>query len=1786
MPPVRTVVRLADLSEQSLRRSMVENFILTGETSFALENILEKVARLEGQGFFVLGNYGSGKSHLLNVLSLVLSEKEAGDALLASGSAGEGGSGSGVGKSFPPLLRSAQGVKPLVVEISLVEHSNREYLEQIVFSSLRAKLKEEVPPSGSRPEPPPHWGESMPRKESFQALRDLLREGKWGGLVLLMDELSEFLRSKEDSRSYNEDVRFLQYLGEFSEAIPCWVVAALQENIENTGSLSGELLHKIKDRYPARFKLTGEHVKEIVSRRLIRKTEKARETLPQIYEELLQAFGELPFSAQAFYDLYPVHPQTVELLDELRPFFSQHRGIVDFIHYRLAGDRSRGIPPFLENPPDRLLTPDLIFDHFRDRIRETVETNPYSDRVYRYYEREIGQIFPDEEDAAAALRIVKLLIIGTLPPAPKHFTAGEVTRLLLYRYTDLESKVNYDYAAEILEKLLSQGAFVEAERDEDGGPKRYRINPRADTGPLIKKKLEQITGDLTPGDYRPIHRLLPWLDENYLPLHRLQKEPFQEIEITWQNTKRWGKLLFCSPAELSAERLEAYKQELAEEETDFVFLTAPPAFAGSETEAEEKQFFQLLKGEKDEGFLSSLILWLPRKISADEEKKLQQAYAYQVLFQEYTSDSSPSGQQVRDQLQGVLEDERRKVREIFRNLYFQGQLEAGEKSITPEALGYLHFDELLARCAAEALKVRFPRHYEIRPQGEQVTSSLMQRTLDMLSSPHIAEESLERGPRFTIENYLKPLGLVKKRGQSYVLEINPRNSPLAAEFFALVGQERVPLQTVYRKLRKGPFGLSQEGFRALGLAAVLSGAASAYQGGKRLPLSKINYYRFWNIEEVGPGTLIRPELQGVLADVPFLPPKLKAAPLTFSAQQAAWEHVISFKEEWEEKIREITQQLRRLEGYRLFSRMNWEKAEKILERFGEFLGEIKVSYSSQEGLERFLAAFQSRPFLAEDFARLEALHAFFSEDLGEILRLGHYLKDPQLHIPTEEEQYGSLLQHYRLLQEFLEDEALFFNAEYRQKLKKEFKHFQDEYISRYLREHAAAVGPESLKPYRDLMESTAYRLLEVLGGINTLVVEDDIFKLNRHLQPLLARECRAVEEPLLQERPLCACGFKLGGKPPAPLVAQLEARIWSGIRSYLQLLQQEENRTKIESYAEHLEMVGKRREAAPLREILKILPADPDPAAALSPHLSQKTVGHINRALTGDAVIAERSLETLSEKLSGRVLTPGQLKEIISNWLTGSEEKEPDYIRIKEYRGEKQASPEAADPLERPGDPPPAADYPTQETRAFLEGFAPDLLPLYRQAGEELLQAALFLGWLRCHEIPLTRGWEALRTLAQNHHLYEDEPSAAEKLAALGEAMLKNETELPSERVEKIGARIEKVFSGAQLLELQTSDRPERDYNFDRLLEKLHEEPLFFSAVLELCRKLAAHITAEEIEINVKVMKGALEEVKKSLLSHRANAAGGEALRERKRRCLERLVALCRCGLSLRALEKALHNPPENDKHWEELYRQIACFEKELSCLEEASEREIFPDYSLQRWKHYFFSSLEPLQDQFGAYCQNSGRKNTLSRLLREYHSWVRKRKDVAGAYLIILDGARLDVWEELLSKMQEELDLRVQKEGISWAHQPSVTEAQLDPLREEGLLGGVINAEEWSAPGPFFDSSSLENLDNRRNILNASERRQAALQAVKFNFIDDKFHTSRDSLPTLVEEVLLASRKKLWPLLEAIPSQALLLVLSDHGFKSNPHHESFQKTENPRYLHGECSLFETLAPWALLEKR
>ena len=603
--PVRTVVRLSDLSDRERATELLEGFLVTEDAARVLESFLGAVERGEGGGFFLQGNFGSGKSHTLAVLARALSDPEAASVL---------GRRLGRRLDLPPVF---------TVAISLVEHDARERLEDIVadalteawrefggpplvkevdrrlLSEIRTRLEEDhlselktflkekklKPEKLFSPAGIPFLSElvlrldlpyriTTPRKKLWDNLRKHLGAG---AAVILMDELSEFLRSKADAASFQEDIRYLQFLGERAAGEPLLVLATLQEWIEETGELKQETFQKIKDRYPVRFRLSGRHVEELVTKRLVRKKKGAEKRILEIWNDLSEAFGETGFPAEKFTELYPVHPGTLRLLDNLRPLFSQSRGIVDFIHYRIAGDPVRGIPGMLEEPAATLLTADHIFDHFEFRIREIAVYRPYVETVYRYFVREAERIFPDEKTRLFALRALKVLILSELSPEEKKPTCRDLTRLLVNSVTDLDPEANYDFVIDVLSRMEREGAYLERIAGPRAHDDVFRIRPQADLGVLLKRKTREAAERLNLGDPRLTAELVPLLEEGYLPLARFSADRGFPVTVRWQGTRRRTDVYLCHLASLTPEDTAARREEIESGAVDMVLVLGAPA---------------------------------------------------------------------------------------------------------------------------------------------------------------------------------------------------------------------------------------------------------------------------------------------------------------------------------------------------------------------------------------------------------------------------------------------------------------------------------------------------------------------------------------------------------------------------------------------------------------------------------------------------------------------------------------------------------------------------------------------------------------------------------------------------------------------------------------------------------------------------------------------------------------------------------------------------------------------------------------------------------------------------------------------------------------------------------------------------------------------------------------------------------------------------------------------------------------------------------------------------------
>ncbi|MBM3236664.1 hypothetical protein FJZ31_10265 [Candidatus Poribacteria bacterium] len=1374
VPPVKTVIELAtvrDASAEDLAQliKLTETFVVTEDIERCLRVILDQIANYpgEGMGFFLTGNFGSGKSHFLAVLSLLLQHSWAWNPITAQCEAL---------KDYESKLNERRF---LVMQIPMLEYRQTGALEDIVFQSVESafanrhqifvslasdsafleQFEKYILPAHrqeidafleSKLKTRKSWdtlrneslddalnyaqeylqtaGQTIPfrlkidRQQAWDKLMATLNDYDFDGVAILIDELSEFLRSKPDMRALNEDTRFLQFLGEKSAHAPVWIIAALQEAIEKTGDISQTTFNKIKDRYQRRLELSTKHIRELIDRRLIVKKSppnppvhggaNAIETIKEAYGKLKKSFGHLKIGEEEFVQIYPVHPETLELLDVNTRFFSQRRGVVDFIHYQVKGDTSRQIEGMLERDYTHLLTPDKIFDHFALRIREQVDLSPYYQIYKDYFERQIPRLFADEQDQQCALRLVKILILLKLSPVEYTRTVRELADMVMYNLTDFGGELNYEYIEEqILKRFLTELSYIKVQRSDEPFSAVYYIDLEANIIDQIKAKQREIILSLSDDDGRMLDAVFEQMVEGPIPFAHLRGTYSERKNILWQNTMRQGWVNLCNLLDISEAELKKVMSDLRKTEGDFVVYLGMPFNV-----AKQLEHFQDLTshplpsppspewrgegGEVDfDRFVNGVIYWLPAEIKkAENISILKDFYAQKQLYEEYLNDEKKAGNEALELLRESLQQSAEQAKELIQEAYFAGKVYTaiGRLNLDLQECKLQNFNVTLGKLIQKPLNAIFPKH--LAPQQELTTWRVIGELVDDFVRPAVvARSESQKYLQSAIEAIAKPFGIVRKKRRSFELDFD-LTAPLLAQILDLIPEGEInpppappthpqPLPRgergvngkqvsslveynwIYWQLRKSEYGVPGFIIDLLLFALIRKGYLTAYHNANRSNLSQLSLPLAKTCTHLGRGQLIKDEYRWQLGEVSQTLLHEPLASYDVSKQEEVWKKLCVMKERLSRDLNTSRERLQML-NERIFS-ADEELSEVMsgISRTQSLLAEIKPALGSKEGLEHFLNTISTKlddeDGLLQLMEKADAVKFFADRQSDVLLSINGYLSSPHLVIP-EKSEYDELRQlREAVLRELKLDEKLVFHGG-AAALAEAFQLFKNVYSDRYIAEHkrANAVDAEALQKLRTSLE---YDLLSRLSQITLISVPNDISKVENLIAGELQRACNRLTRETIDKFPACACGFKLGTVVKALTASELLEMMKSSIRQYLTTLQEPPCRDQISDYIAKMEQLEHAFPKTQLTSLLslQIEPLSDELYAGFSQLLTPETIEHLNQALEGGIRIVSRDISQLSQQLLDRKYPKAKVLEIINQWLDGEEELTEDvYIWV------------------------------------------------------------------------------------------------------------------------------------------------------------------------------------------------------------------------------------------------------------------------------------------------------------------------------------------------------------------------------------------------------------------------------------------------------------------------------------------------------------------------------------------
>jgi len=519
------------------------------------------------------------------------------------------------------------------------------------------------------------------------------------------------------------------------------------------------------------------------------------------------------------------------------------------------------------------------------------------------------------------------------------------------------------------------------------------------------------------------------------------------------------------------------------------------------------------------------------------------------------------------------------------------------------------------------------------------------------------------GLRSVLEELLKPMGLIKKRGNQYFLHVEPRTNELAECFLSFLNRGAQLPESLYWAIRKGDYGLTRNQFELLVFGLLFSGSIVAYQGERRKGMEEISRSGLQGVTTLGKGEILGEELRQAIPGHPLIPEKFRKGSFTLASQEALWNEIKARKESEVESLRNLLQRLRWASSFQALKNIPWDSLQKDIEEILSQWEEVKISLPPREGLERFLSAASREAFLAEKLDRLEGIKSFF--DYAErLLFVYQYLTDPHLSIPDRSD-YQPLKQERSGLLRFFGAGTVSIDEEAIRRFLDGFQKFRERYIQAYTEAHRKSRSGDQFVPYENLRQSKRYLLLSRLDQLELVSVQHNRSSVDRVLAAVFSAQCHAPTGDLLQSNPICRCGYALGEETAFTPVREIEEAIDLGIMETIEALHASTYQEKLLPYLKGLEEIGEKEKALAIRRVLSINPEKNGASfSELNEALTPSVIQGVNEAFRGRIVVVNRDVDVLYGALIHRKYALPQIRKILREWLKEDQISEETFVHF------------------------------------------------------------------------------------------------------------------------------------------------------------------------------------------------------------------------------------------------------------------------------------------------------------------------------------------------------------------------------------------------------------------------------------------------------------------------------------------------------------------------------------------
>lgn len=576
--PIETVIQLRDADKSIAANLLVKTYVISDEMAERLIQLVIPQMQFEypfdNKGLLVVGNYGTGKSHLMSVVSGL-----AADASLLDG------------VKHPGVQDAAKQIagrfKVIRTEIGATTMSLRDIIVAELEENFDKLGVDYVFPDANT---------ITSHKRAFEDMMEKFGEAfPDKGLLLVVDELLDYLRSRRDQELIL-DLNFLREVGEVCKDLRFRFIAGVQEAIFDSPRFAfvADSVRRVKDRFE-QILIARSDVKFVVAERLLKKTTEQQAKIRDHLLPFAKYYNGLNQRMDEFVRLFPVHPDYIDTFE--RVTVVEKREILKTLSISMKAILDKDVP---QDEPGL-----IAFDSYWNILKQNASFRAIPDiraviECSEVLESRVENAIVPKSYKPMALRLIHALSLHRLTTGNIYSEMGasaEELRDRLCLFEPLIAEMGSDepdkdlqtHVETVLRKIHNavSGQFISENKDN----RQFYLDLKKtdDFDALIDNRADALSdNELDRYYYEALKRVMECQDTTYVTGYKIWQH-----ELAWQEHKaaRTGYLFYGAPNERST----------AVPQRDFYIYfiqpNDPPRF--KDDKVSDEVFFRLNKDDDD-----------------------------------------------------------------------------------------------------------------------------------------------------------------------------------------------------------------------------------------------------------------------------------------------------------------------------------------------------------------------------------------------------------------------------------------------------------------------------------------------------------------------------------------------------------------------------------------------------------------------------------------------------------------------------------------------------------------------------------------------------------------------------------------------------------------------------------------------------------------------------------------------------------------------------------------------------------------------------------------------------------------------------------------------------------------------------------------------------------------------------------------------------------------------------------------------------------------------------------